>query len=35
MNFSFDDFNNFSVQHASHSCRALAPTNYPQNFHPN
>jgi hypothetical protein len=26
MNFSFDDFNNFSVQHASHSCRAPAPT---------
>jgi uncharacterized coiled-coil protein SlyX len=33
MNFSFDDFNNFSVQHTSHSCRAPAPTNYPQNFH--
>jgi hypothetical protein len=34
MNFSFDAFNNFFVQHASHSCRALAPTNYTQNFHP-
>jgi hypothetical protein len=34
MNFPFDDFNNFFVQHASHCCRAPAPTNYPQNFHP-
>jgi hypothetical protein len=32
MNFPFDDFNNFSIQHASHSCRALAPTNYPKIF---
>jgi hypothetical protein len=34
MNFPFNSFNNFSVQHASHRCRAPAPTNYPQNFHP-
>jgi hypothetical protein len=33
MNFPFDDFNNFSVQHASHSCRVLVAINYPQIFH--
>jgi hypothetical protein len=33
MNFPFNDFNNFSLQHASHNCRAAALTNYPQNFH--
>jgi hypothetical protein len=34
MDFSFDNFNNFYVQHASLSCRTLAPTNYPQNIYP-
>jgi hypothetical protein len=34
MDFHFNDFNNFSMQNASPSCRTLAPTNYPQHFYP-
>jgi hypothetical protein len=34
MDFHFNDFNNFSVQNASLSCRIPAPTNYLQNFYP-
>jgi hypothetical protein len=34
MNFHFNDFNNFSVLHASPSCRTPTPTNCPQNFYP-
>jgi hypothetical protein len=33
MNFPFNDFNNFYVQHVSHSFRAPTPTNYSQKFH--
>jgi hypothetical protein len=32
MDFPFDDFNNFSVQYASRSCRTPAPTNYTHIF---
>jgi hypothetical protein len=34
MNFPFNDFNNFSVQHVSPSCRTPAPTNYTHIFNP-
>jgi hypothetical protein len=34
MDFHFNDFNNFSVQDASPSCRTPASTNYFQNFYP-
>jgi hypothetical protein len=30
----FDNFSNFSIQHASRSCRTLAPTNSPYIFNP-
>jgi hypothetical protein len=35
MNFYFDDYSNFSAQHASPSGRTPAPTNYPYSFNPN
>lgn len=34
MNFSYDNYNNFSAQHVSHSGRTPAPTNYTHNFYP-
>jgi hypothetical protein len=34
MNFYFDNYSNFSAQHASSSGRTLAPTNYTHNFCP-
>jgi hypothetical protein len=34
MDFPFDNFNQFSVQHTSPSCRTPVPTNYPPNFYP-
>jgi hypothetical protein len=34
MDFYFDDYRNFSAQHASPSGRTPAPTNYPYSFNP-
>jgi len=34
MDFYFDDYSNFSVQHASPSSRTPAPTNHPYSFNP-
>jgi hypothetical protein len=34
MNFHFNDFNHFSIQHAFPSCRTPAPNNYPKKFYP-
>jgi hypothetical protein len=34
VDFLFDNFNQFSVQHASPSCRTPTPINYLQNFYP-
>jgi hypothetical protein len=34
MDFYFDDYSNFSAQHASPSGRTPAPTNYPYSFNP-
>jgi hypothetical protein len=33
MEFPFDNFNKFSIQHASPSCRKPVPTNYLQKFY--
>jgi hypothetical protein len=34
MNFHFDNYSNFSTQHASPSGWTAAPTNYPYSFNP-
>jgi hypothetical protein len=34
MDFPYDNYNKFSAQHAPHSGRTPAPTNYTHNFYP-